>query len=359
MINQKNKMLAYPIICKSTCIKSISRWIPKHINWVVIITDHAVKKRYVAPLKAILKKNNLNPLIISFSPGEKSKQIHTKCLIETRMLSHHCDRNTLIIALGGGVVSDLAGFVASTYLRGIPYINIPTTLLAMVDSSVGGKTGINTEQGKNLIGSFWQPHAVLIDPHYLKSLSKKQLINGLIESVKMFITSDSKSFDYFEKNIEKILSYDEKSIQSIIQRSIKIKSMIVKEDEKDTACRAILNLGHTLGHALESLSHYTLLHGYAVGYGLLVEAKISQLLGLLHDESYLRIESLLKKMNIHKSYLKQFNFNQLIKKMMMDKKSKKGKTHYVLLKEIGLVYQVKNRFAHPVDLTLIKQAYLG
>ncbi len=353
------KNFSYPIFMQSGLLKKSSLWLPRNVNTIIIITDNTVKKFHARSLMRDLKnKKNRKVLLISFPAGEKSKNDQTKQYIEKQMLRYHCRRDTLILALGGGVVGDLAGYVAATYMRGIDYLQLPTTLLAMVDSSIGGKTGINTPQGKNLIGAFWQPKAVVVDVNCLKTLSKKQLINGLIEALKIFLTNHANSFSYLQNNLEKILVRDEKILKNIIYRAVKIKANIVSQDEKENNQRMILNFGHTIGHALEKISNYNLLHGFAVAYGILLEAKIAQLLGFLANKNYMLIKSVLLKLGISGAGLKKFAVKKLIQATKLDKKVRTGKVRYVILSGIGQVHKNYNIVAHPVSDKLVKKAYL-
>jgi 3-dehydroquinate synthase len=274
------------------------------------------------------------------------------------MLAQHCGRDTVILALGGGVVGDLAGFTAATYMRGIPYIQLPTTLLAMVDSSIGGKTGIDTPQGKNLIGAFWQPTAVVADLDCLKTLSPTQLINGLIEAIKMFLTSDKTGLDYVQHNLEKIVAGDIEALSYVISHAIAIKIDVVQRDEKEQNLRMILNFGHTIGHALEKMTHYDLLHGYAVGLGILVEAKIAQLKGLLSAEDYHTIEMLLAELEITRDHLLGFDPKEIIQNTKSDKKTKHGHVNYILLEKLGKYHEKNAHVAHPIDDELVTQAFL-
>ncbi|HEV2614646.1 MAG TPA: 3-dehydroquinate synthase [Gammaproteobacteria bacterium] len=323
---------------------------------IVIVTDSNTHKLFAQELAHQLKL--FQPLILSFKAGEPSKNIHTYQRLISAMLKNKCGRDTIIYALGGGVVGDMAGFVAATYMRGISYIQIPTTLLAMVDSSIGGKTGINTPEGKNLIGAFHQPVQTIIDINYLTTLSQKQFINGLVESLKMFMTSNAKQFNYAHKNINKILSRDNSIVSKVIEQSIKIKLDVVHKDEKENNLRAILNFGHTIGHAIEKVSNYKILHGYAVGMGILVEARLSQLLGLLSDQEYQVIKKLLLKLNISAKLLKKLDIHKIILATKSDKKSKSNQTRYILLKKIGQVHIANNSYTHAVPDNLVKKAFM-
>lgn len=352
---------SYPIRIEPGLLLQHEKWLPQHLTTyhIVIITDEAVKSRYAERLAKALKEEGRQVLLLSIPPGEKSKNYKTKNTLEEQMLSHHCGRDTLILAIGGGVVGDLAGFVAATYMRGIPYIHLPTTLLAMVDSSVGGKTSINHKQGKNLIGAFWQPEVVVADLDCLKTLPKKQVINGLIEALKMFLTHDKAHFFQAQKELKNLLLGDVQRLQTLVQQAVMIKADIVSLDEKENNQRMILNFGHTMGHAIELVSHYKILHGYAVGYGILVEAKIAQLSGLLKPADYHTIQSVWAKLGLLGRHLKKFNVHSLIQATQVDKKSRSGKVYYVLLKQIGEIHSLDQRVAHLVSDEIVERAFLA
>lgn len=332
-------------------------WLPKQkFNRMVIITDDIVKKQYGFNLHQSLQKAGHQSLLLSFPSGEKYKNYQTKQAIENKMQLHSCDRNTLVIALGGGVVGDLAGFIAATYLRGIPYVQIPTSILAMIDSSVGGKTGINTGHGKNLIGVIYQPLCVVTDIKLLKTLSRKNMINGLIEAIKMFLIFDEEFLHYTEANLNQLIEGDESLLKKIITRAVQIKAGVVSRDAKDAGVRHLLNFGHTIGHALEKLSNYTLAHGYAVGYGILVEISISHLLGFLEKQQLLLIKNLFARLGIHSKYLKKYKLSNLINATKNDKKARFGNIHYILLTKIGKPFLSNGNFTHVVETKIIKQA---
>lgn len=350
-------VVSYPIWIDSNLLDKCSLWMPRHASTVVVLTDHWVKKQYAGLLEQSLRQQGFNTRLFSFPVGERSKNRHIKAKLEDQMLSSGCDRDTLILAVGGGVVGDLAGYIAATYMRGIPYIQVPTTLLAMLDSSVGGKTGVDTTLGKNLIGAFWQPKAVISDIQCLYTLSRKQRIHGLIEALKIFLTHDADSVNYFEHNLDSILNIEAPMLIKIIRRAVQLKAEIVTHDERENNQRAVLNFGHTIGHALESLSDYRILHGYAVALGILVEAKIAHLMGLLDIQDYQHIKILLARLNISASALKEFAPDDVIQRTRQDKKKRAGCVRYVLLKETGQVYQSDNQFAHVVPDEVVKQAF--
>src|SRR3989339_99013 len=367
-INLPSAHRQYDIVIGNGLLKPLIQFIKKQdVSHIVIITDSKVRKLYGDKLLKDLKNNIQYPIsnIFHFSHGEKSKTQKIVTHLHNEMFKLACSRDTLIIALGGGVVGDVAGYVASTYMRGISYIQIPTTLLAMVDSSVGGKTGIDTKYGKNLIGSFWQPVAVFITPGVVETLPRKHIINGLLEAIKMFLTHDIEMFEYVRKNIKNILDLDLHVLEKIITRAVEIKARVVMRDEREKGERSILNFGHTIGHAIEKLSKYELMHGEAVGLGMLVEARISMLMGVLDEEDYIEIENFLKKIldikilgywDISAKGGPAFGWKDILREIRLDKKAKDGEARFVLLKGIGEFYKEKNNFVHSVDEKIIKES---
>jgi len=324
----------------------ISAEIPAHLkklnlgNKYAIITDSKVERLYALTFSKSLKKEGIQSEIFSFVEGEPSKNLQTVEHLAKRMIEKGFDRKDTIIALGGGVTGDIAGFLSSIYMRGIPYIQIPTTLLAMVDSSIGGKTGVDLPEGKNLIGTFNQPCAVFIDPLFLKTLSPKHIRNGLSEVIKCSVIKDKELFEFIEKNMDKILSLSQESLIKIIERSVKIKAEIVQKDEKETlGIRQLLNYGHTFGHAIERMSKYKLLHGYAISIGMVLANNLAIEKKLLKKTDAERIKKLLKKadlpiLTIQKPTLKDIN---------SDKKKEGNIINFVLPKKIGetIIFPVK------------------
>lgn len=346
------KKVDYPVFLDVGLLKKPLVWLPKQsiFSTIVVITDNRVEKLYAKRLVHALKKEGYPVLLLAFPAGESSKNYQTKQYLEERMLDNHCDRHTLCLALGGGVVGDLVGFIAATYMRGIAYIQIPTTLLAMVDSSIGGKVGINMPQGKNLIGAFWPPKAVVIDLDCLKSLTQKKINCGMVEILKTFLVFDKKSVVYF--------AHHQNNFKELITRAVNIKIEIVSQDEKEHNQRHILNFGHTIGHAIEKITDYKVLHGEAVGMGIYVESKISTLLGILTDKEYQMIQTLLIALGINLSKLKKLNPDKLVQATQVDKKISKGRVNYVLLKRIGEVYQKDRCVVQAVEDRVVKRALL-
>ncbi|MBI3766041.1 MAG: 3-dehydroquinate synthase [Ignavibacteriales bacterium] len=273
--------------------------------------------------------------LLTVPAGERSKSRRSKELLENNLLALGANRDSLIVALGGGMVGDLAGFVAATLLRGIPYIQIPTTLLAQVDSSIGGKVAIDHPLGKNLIGAFYQPQKVYIDIGALKTLPDREFSNGLAEVIKYAAILDSELFDELEQKQSKILSRDEKSLLNIIKRCCELKKSVVEEDEKETDYRRILNFGHTIGHAIERLSKYRIPHGQAVAIGMVAESTMSSHLGILPARHAERITSLLKMYNLPTEIPSTIKLEAIMRATLQDKKVHRGMTHYTLLERIG------------------------
>lgn len=354
----RNKIIKYSIYIEQGLLEKIIDFIPSFVTTIVIITDNTVASIYANQIIVQLNSKNYKTLLFNFLEGETSKNIKTKCNIENAMLENYCDRKTLILALGGGVVGDIAGFIAATYMRGINYIQIPTTLLAMVDSSIGGKTGINTPYGKNLIGAIWQPLSVIVDTKCLSSLSKTHFVNGLIEALKIFLIYDPKNFFFLQKNLKNILNSKENYIHKIIYNAIKLKVKIISQDEQEQHIRKILNFGHTIGHAIEKISNYEILHGYAVAYGILLEAKISEKLNIFSNYEYLIIKNFLRDIGIYPYDLKKYDINQIIIYAKQDKKNINNQTQYVLLEKLGKVYNQNNIYTHLVSDEIVKAAYL-
>jgi 3-dehydroquinate synthase len=349
----------YSILLENGVLSNWQSWLSIHCpdKQIVIITDKIVENLYAYSFSKKLTNNGYNVLLLSIEPGEESKVQKTKEYLELEMLKAKFGRNTLLIAFGGGIVGDLAGFVAATYMRGIRYIQLPTTLLSMIDSSVGGKTAINTPYGKNMIGVIYQPSLVVMDLSLLNSLSKVLIVNGLIEALKIFLTLDNKSFTYARLNINKLIEREPHSLKSVIARAVKLKVKVVRIDEFEENLRMILNFGHTIAHALEKLSNYHILHGYAVALGILVEAKISQLMGVLSSENYDLISRVFYSIGISKEMLSAFNADEVVSIAKGDKKNHGGKIFFILLKDIGEVYTKNDRVATPVDEKYILQAF--
>lgn len=317
-----------------------------------IITDDTIKKLYGESLLEHLKDSDLEVYLFSFPAGEQYKTRETKEFLENQMLEKKMGSDTCIIALGGGVVTDVAGFVAATYCRGIPLVLIPTTLLGMVDASIGGKTGVNVPDGKNMIGCIYQPKKVIIDLKLLKSLPQKELVNGVVEIIKHGLIASYKLFAHLQRHYKKLLELDLSLLEKVILTSCRIKMKIVKEDEKNKGRRDLLNFGHTVGHALETLTNYSLSHGEAVAIGILVESFIAHKLGMLDQHSFIRIRKIFFQYDLPLKLSFMIPVPTMLEVMKMDKKSLRGEPRFVLIDAIG---SSKSSCSH-VEESVIKQA---
>jgi len=288
--------------------------------------------------------------VILIPDGEKAKTLGTVSRLLDRVAASGMTRQSTLIALGGGVVGDVAGFVGSIYMRGIAVVQVPTTLLAQVDSSIGGKTGVNHRSVKNLVGTFYQPSLVLSDPHPLKFLSDREYSSGLYESLKYGVISDPELFESFVTHIDSLRRRDPDAVESMVARCAEIKAGIVSADEREGDLRRVLNLGHTVGHALESATNFRLLkHGEAVGYGMIAASRISAALGRMSGPDAARVESAVRAIGDLPS-LKDVKMAPLVKALQQDKKVRDGAVHFILPREIGRV-----EITRDVPLPLVRE----
>ena len=304
-----------------------------------IITDTNVGKKFAKSVYKSLVKTGFEPLLIIVPAGETVKNLKTVLACYDQLAAHRLERKSFIVALGGGVVGDLAGFVAATYLRGVDFIQVPTTLLAQVDSSVGGKTGVNLRAGKNLVGAFHQPRLVLCDLDTLKILPEREFRAGLAEVIKYGIIFDAKLFARLERDLPKIMKRDSKKLSEIIARCCEIKAEVVSQDETETGLRAILNFGHTIGHAIEnSFGYGKFLHGEAISIGQVAAARLSyKILGLPKSDVD-RIENLFQRAGLPTQIkLSLTQRKKLFLAMKLDKKASGGEIKFVLAEKIGKV----------------------
>lgn len=302
-----------------------------------IITDENVRPLYATLVEAHLKKAGCEPLVISIPAGESSKSLKYVNSCYQQLAAFRFERQSFIVALGGGVVGDLAGFVAATYLRGIPLVQIPTSLLAQVDSSVGGKVGVNLPAGKNLVGAFYQPRLVICDLETLKTLPPRELRAGLAEVIKYGAIYDAALFRRLERNLGQLLQLDLKFWEPLVARCCAIKAEVVTQDETESGLRAILNFGHTIGHAIEAVAGYgRYLHGEAIAIGMVVEAILSmQYTGLPKTDAQ-RLSNILAATGLPTSYpLNEQRWKKLLHAMQLDKKVSQGQICFVLLSALG------------------------
>ncbi|MCX8011300.1 MAG: 3-dehydroquinate synthase [Ignavibacteria bacterium] len=320
---------------------------------VIFIIDENVYQLHHKKISQALKSKFYKSKLLVIPAGESSKSQQTRDELEERIISYKPSRSSVLVAIGGGVVGDLTGFLASTVLRGIRYIQVPTTLISQVDSSIGGKTGINLPQAKNQIGTIYQPSLVLTDLDFLDTLPYEEYLNGFAEVIKTFIIADSVSFSKIEKNVNEVLARNKKLTKYCIEKCAKIKSSIVQKDVNELGVRKILNFGHTIGHAIEQLSDYNLKHGYAVAHGMIVESKISNMINLLSDEELFRIVELIQKLGFNKVSVEKIPFDSIYETMEYDKKKTEEGITFSLPQKIGNCL-----FNILVDKKTIKSAYL-
>jgi len=316
-----------------------------------IITDQQVAIHHGHKLAENLRRDGLSTHLFSFPTGERYKTRETKEHLENQLFEQGLGRDTCIIALGGGVVTDLAGYVAATYCRGLPLVMMPTSLLAMVDASVGGKTGVNVPYGKNMLGCVYQPKKVVIDLALLHSLPKQELMQGVVEMLKHGVIADETLFTYLETQAQYILNLNDVVLEKVIFDSCRIKKEIVEQDEQGLTKRHWLNFGHTVGHALECLSDYSLPHGEAVAIGMLVEAHLSMQAAGLSPMAFERIRVAFERYGLPLHLPREFPVDEMLDAIALDKKSLRGRPRFVLTSAIGCAPQCTH-----VEESLLRQA---
>lgn len=304
-----------------------------------IITDHNVAPRYAKAAEKSLRAAGFEPVIIVVPAGETAKSLQTVQSCYDQLARHRLERKSFIVALGGGVVGDLAGFVAATYLRGIAFVQVPTTLLAQVDSSVGGKVGVNLKAGKNLVGAFYQPKLVLCDLDALRTLPPREFRAGLAEVIKYGIIYDAPLFARLERDLPKLLKLHSATLAAVVARCCEIKAEVVSQDETESGLRAILNFGHTIGHALEAISRYgKYLHGEAISIGQVAAAELSSALTDLPPADAERIADLFRRAGLPTSVkLNARELKGVFAAMRLDKKVSSGEVKFVLAERLGKV----------------------
>jgi 3-dehydroquinate synthase len=330
---------AYTIHIEAGNIYNIGRWM-RELNLsgkVLVVSDENVGRLYGDNIIDILQASNYKAELICVPPGEDAKALSVAMELYTKAITMGLDRQSSIIALGGGVVGDLAGFVAATYLRGVPFIQIPTSLLAQVDSSVGGKVAVNHSLGKNLIGAFYQPQAVFIDTNLLSTLPERELYTGLAEVIKYGIIADRDFFYFLLADCQKILTKETFVLNKLIHRSCEIKANVVEQDERELSLRMILNFGHTIAHAVETdtgFHHYN--HGEAVAIGMYGAALISYYLEMCNQAAVNAVRSIIEQFQLP-VVAPECKVEDLFGLLARDKKTVGGKTNWILMNEIGTV----------------------
>jgi 3-dehydroquinate synthase len=343
---------SYPIYIGTHLLDQHDMYLP-HLRGqqVCIVTNKTIAPLYLNRLQNALIQFQINTVILP--DGEAFKNVDTLNEIFTGLLTARHNRTTTLIALGGGVVGDMTGFAAASYQRGVDFIQIPTTLLSMVDSSVGGKTGVNHAQGKNMIGAFYQPRAVIADIALLKTLPSRELSAGLAEVIKYGLISDYALFEWLENNIERLVAGDETALAYVVLRSCEIKAAVVAQDEHESGLRAILNFGHTFGHAIETSQGYgNWLHGEAVAVGMVMAADLSMRRGNINKNECDRIRNLLLKAKLPVDSPENMSQEKFMQLMGVDKKVLDGRLRLVLLETMGQAIVTSD-----IDLNLLTQTF--
>lgn len=339
-IRVKTKPNAYDVIIGAGLLRragrEVRRLLPAKGSRVFVITSPNVRRHWGEVLEDSLRKARLPYEILEMHDGEPAKRLNTVEQLAEWLVDAKADRKSLIVAFGGGVVGDSAGFLAAVFMRGIPVVQIPTTVVAQVDASIGGKTGVNLRAGKNLLGSFHQPKAVLVDPEILSTLDEREFRSGLFESLKCGVIRDRKLFDFMERNSKKILARNAKAMQRVIADSIRVKAVVVSSDEKESGLRRILNYGHTIGHAIEAATDYThFLHGEAVAWGMIAAAVIARDVRFCSAETAERIIAATRSYGDLPNV--ECGVDEVMSRLIADKKTIGGTVHFVLPQKIGKV----------------------
>ena len=331
---------SYPIHIEPGCLDRVGAELSKSRigNRYAVVSDSNVAKLYGERLLNILASAGISSRMFTFVAGEENKTMATVTDLASQLARAGYDRHDAIIALGGGVTGDIAGFLASAYMRGIPFIQIPTTLLSQVDSSVGGKTGVDLPEGKNLVGAFYQPRAVYIDIEVLQTLDDQELLGGLAEVIKYGVIWDEGFFTFLENERERIFSLTPEVIVDMITRCCAIKAEVVAEDEREGGLRKILNYGHTIGHAVEGASSFQLIHGLAVSIGMVAAARLSILKGTLSQDVLDRITNILISYGMPTEIPGDLDRAEIKRYLKTDKKAVSGKVQFVLPDKIGSTY---------------------
>jgi len=334
----KTKSKIYQVYIGESLLTNIVDFLDDKPKRVFVITDETVAKLYLETLTQSLKESGVETISEILADGESTKTLDTVFNLYNFLLENEASRSDMIIAFGGGVIGDITGFVASTFKRGINFLQIPTTLLAQVDSAVGGKTGVNLNGGKNLVGTFYQPSAVIVDVAVLKTLSETDFITGLAEVIKYGVIMDSELLQILIEERNEIVNRESEAIIKIVERSLKNKALIVGLDEREEyGIREILNFGHTIGHAIESSSSYDIVHGQAVAIGMVEEARFSVDMDLLDIQSFETIVSILESYHLPTSIPDDMKFQQLREIVKHDKKIREGVLRIPILVELGKV----------------------
>jgi len=322
----------------------IERHCPAHRY--ALITDVHVERQHGARLLQALHGAGHAAELFAIEAGESHKSRESWAGITDAMLEAGVGRDAAVVALGGGVVGDLAGFVAATFMRGLPLVQVPTSLLAMIDASVGGKTGVNTRAGKNLVGAFWPPRVVVVDPEYVRTLSSSHRRGGLAEAVKHAAITDASYLETIGTRARELLEAETEALFEVVARSVEIKAEVVSGDERESGRRRILNFGHTVAHALESLLGYRITHGDAVSIGMVAEARLGEAHGVTAPGTAARLRMVLEGLGLPVSIPPSVAPEAILGAALGDKKARQGQAEYVLLREVGVVDPNGDRWSH-------------
>ena len=338
----------YKICIEKGILNNLGEHLSKTIGnkRIIIITNPLVNSLYGAKLLSVLRKDGFNSDLIQVPDGEKYKSLSIAKYLYDELLKRKADRTTALIALGGGVIGDLTGFVAATYMRGLPLVHIPTTLLAQVDSSIGGKVAVDHPLAKNVIGSFYQPKAVYTDPGVLQTLSDKDIKNGIVEAIKIAVIKSPIFFKWLEKNVDQLLKKHKDLLYEVVKEAVSLKVDIVLKDPWERGLRKMLNFGHSIGHALEVEAGYQdLNHGEAVVLGMLIETKMARNRGICSEEFEEKIRQILSFLRKQESIgkdIKNLDHNQLWETLTLDKKNYQGRVTFILPEALGKVSLIDN-----------------
>ena len=330
------------------------KWIERDSNRFALICDENVAKLYSGPLLEFIRSKNLDCTLITFPSGDHHKTRHQKEAIEDALIEKKFGRDTTLIVMGGGVAHDLGGFVAATYLRGVPYLFISTTLLAMVDASIGGKTGVNLKEGKNLIGTIYFPKAIFIDFSTLKTLPDHEMLNGCAEIIKYGLISDPTLIDRCTENFSNLK--DLKFLERMVKKCVHLKMKIVSHDPYEAGERRVLNFGHTIGHAIERIEGYKIAHGEAIAIGMIVEGFIAFKMGFLREKEFDKIYQIFKFMGFPLALSKDVTQPKMVEAMQTDKKGHGGSVRMVILRGIGDVAPFKNKYCSNIESAILAEA---
>jgi 3-dehydroquinate synthase len=353
---------SYDILIGQGLVQQLDRILPQYCPAAAyaLIADSHVAKLYGESIAHQVSGAGCQVELLTFPAGESNKTRDTWASLSDQMLAAHLGRDAAVIGLGGGVVGDVAGFVAATYLRGVPFVQIPTSLMAMIDSSIGGKAGVDVPAGKNLLGAFHQPRVVVADLDLLGSLSSVQLAAGLAEAVKHGVIADAEYLAFLEAEYAAIFAKHAPALEHVVRRSVEIKAAVVGQDEREKGKRAILNFGHTVGHAIEATSKYEVLHGDAVAIGMVYEARLAEMLGIAPSGTARRIRAVLEQLHLPVERPAASEIDDLIAAMRADKKVRAGEIRLALPSAIGRAYgDDTNGWTVAVDEALLRQVLVN